>query len=156
MHKGAWLGPGVVLGTESKEHEGTIIPCSAIWVVINDRLWRCAPQQLRKASEREHSEHVLQQARPWTFESISKNLTLGQYRNVAEEQHPDDDAMDEEDPQNAGQHVPSDTDMMFESDDKEDGPPKEPPTFGVKLTPEQVRLRRKRQMIKDGPRKRLH
>ena len=155
MHKGAWLGPGVVLGTESKEHEGTIVPCSVIWIVINDRLWRCAPQQLRKASEREHSEHVLQQARPWTFENISKNLILGQYRNVAEEQHPDDDAMDEEDPQNEGQHVPSDTDMMFESDDKEDGPPKEPPTFGVKLTPEQVRLRRKRQMIKDGPRKRL-
>ena len=49
MQKGTWYGPGTVLGTETRNGE----PISIIWVVMNGRLWRCAPQQLRKASERE-------------------------------------------------------------------------------------------------------
>ena len=95
-------------------------------MVINDRLWRCAPQQLRRASEREHSEQILQQARPWTFENISKNLILGQYRNVAAEPYPDADAQDEEDPTNQGQEVPEDIDL-----DDEDMPPEEPPDLQI-------------------------
>jgi len=61
LHKGAWIGPGIVLGTESREHEGVVFPTDVIWVVINDRLWRCAPEQLRRASEREHAEQTLNQ-----------------------------------------------------------------------------------------------
>ena len=98
-NKGAWIGPGTALGTESRQVGDNIIPCSVVWVVINDRLWRCAPEQIRRASEREHSEHILQQVRPWTFENISKNLILGQYRNVAEEPHPEAPDLDMEDPE---------------------------------------------------------
>ena len=59
IHKGAWYGPGMVLGTESEQFEGTVVPSAVVWVVINDRLWRCAPEQIRRSSERENSEHML-------------------------------------------------------------------------------------------------
>ena len=52
IHQGAWFGPATVLGTESKVHEGTVVPSAIVWVIVNDRLWRCAPQQLRRSSER--------------------------------------------------------------------------------------------------------
>ena len=124
LHKGAWIGPGVILGTESKEVNGNIFPCSIIWVVINDRLWRCAPEQIRRSSEREHSEHVLKQVRPWTFEDISKNLILGQFRNVAEEEHPEEQDVDMNNPENAGVE-PENEDSENEDHDQE-LPPAEP------------------------------
>ena len=111
VNKGAWIGPGVVLGTESRQTGDRVIPCSVIWVVVNDRLWRCAPEQVRRSSERERAEHVLRQARPWTFEDISKNLILGQYRNVAEEPCPQEPDMDETNPENEGQALDEDEEM---------------------------------------------
>ena len=124
LHKGAWIGPGIVLGTESREHEGVVFPTAIVWVVINDRLWRCAPEQLRRASEREHAEQTLNQVRPWTFENISRNLILGQYRNVAAEPLPEPEHLDIHDPANEGQPAPEDMD-----EDDEDMPehPLEPP-----------------------------
>ena len=124
LHKGAWIGPGIVLGTESREHEGVVFPTAVVWVVINDRLWRCAPEQIRRASEREHAEQTLNQVRPWTFENISRNLILGQYRNVAAEPFPDPENLDDQNPENEGQLPPEDMD-----EDDEDMPehPLEPP-----------------------------
>ena len=124
IHKGVWLGPGVVLGTESREHEGNVLPCAIVWVVISDRLWRCAPEQVRRASEREHAEETLKQTRPWTFENISKNLILGQYRNVAAEGFPSPEELDEEHPQNEGQPIPEEeeiSDEEFRDEDEEMG-----------------------------------
>ena len=95
IHKGAWYGPGMVLGTESKHYEGTVVPSAVVWVVINDRLWRCAPEQIRRSSERENSEYILQQPKPWTFENVTQGLILGQYRDLTQDEHPEGDADEE-------------------------------------------------------------
>ena len=120
LHKGSWLGPGVVLGTESRELEGNIYPSAVIWVVINDRLWRCAPEQVRRASEREHADHLLRQHRPWTFEGMTKNLTLGQYRDLTQDPGPeqpyDHEAPDPEDEGQAPQEDEPDADIPMEVD----------------------------------------
>ena len=88
IHKGAWYGPATVLGTETRTENGQATPGNIVWIIISDRLWRCAPQQLRRASEREHAQHVLTQERPWTFEGITGTLALGQYRNIVAEPYP--------------------------------------------------------------------
>ena len=89
IHKGAWFGPATVLGTESRIEDGVATPGKIVWIVISDRLWRCAPQKLRRASELEHSQHLLMQHKPWTFENITSNIAIGQYRDIAPEATPD-------------------------------------------------------------------
>jgi hypothetical protein len=79
---------------------------------------------LRRASEREHAKQTLNQVRPWTFENISRNLILGQYRNVAAEPFPDPENLDEQNPENEGQPAPED--MEVDDDDVPDQP-MEPP-----------------------------
>ena len=54
LHRGAWFGPATVFGTESKVENGAVTPGNIVSVIVSDRLWRCAPQQLRRASEGEH------------------------------------------------------------------------------------------------------
>jgi hypothetical protein len=88
IHKGAWFGPATVLGTETRIENGQATPGNIVWIIISDRLWRCAPQQLRRASEREHSQHLLLQPKPWTFENITSDIVLGQYRDVTKEPRP--------------------------------------------------------------------
>ena len=44
---------------------------------------------MRRASEREHSQHLLTQEKPWTFENITKTIVLGQYRDISGEEFPD-------------------------------------------------------------------
>ena len=132
LHKGAWIGPGIVLGTESREHDGVMFPSAVVWVVVNDRLWRCAPEQVRRASEREHAEQTLTQVRPWTFENISRNLVLGQYRNVATEPFPNEENFDVQNPENEGQAVPDDMDI---DDDEMPEQPMEP-SSGIKRLPD--------------------
>ena len=91
LHKGAWFGPATVLGTETKLEHGAATPSNVVWIIISDRLWRCAPQQLRRASEREHSQFLLTQQKPWTFENVSSTLVHGQYRDITEEGFPDEE-----------------------------------------------------------------
>jgi hypothetical protein len=96
LNKGAWYGPAVVLGTETTELDGERVPGSIIWVVVNGRLWRCAPQQLRRASEREVAEETLMQRRPWTFENIVKDMHIHEYTDVTGEQPPPEEPEEEE------------------------------------------------------------
>ena len=53
-HKGAWLGPATVLaqemGRSQKQHEEAH---GTVWIVVQGRLLRCAPEHLRRLSERE-------------------------------------------------------------------------------------------------------
>ena len=87
VHKGQWLGPAKVLGTETKKNpDGTLAPASVIWVIVKGRLWRCAPQQLRRASERELAEEKLKQKRPWTFENMTKDIVIGEYSDIRDEE----------------------------------------------------------------------
>ena len=105
LHRGAWYGPATVLGTESKIEDGVVTPSSIVWVIVSDRLWRCAPQQLRRASEREHAQHLLTQDKPWTFENITKTLVLGSFRDVTGDGAPDEGEIEE------GNPVPGDEEM---------------------------------------------
>jgi hypothetical protein len=81
LHRGAWFGPATVLGTESKREGDIITPTNIVWIVIGDRLWRCAPEQLRRASEREVAQRTLEQPKPWTFEQASGTLAKGNFRD---------------------------------------------------------------------------
>ena len=49
LNRGQWYGPGDVLGTEASVTEDNRQAGSVIWVVVNGRLWRCAPSQLLTA-----------------------------------------------------------------------------------------------------------
>ena len=53
-HKGAWLGPVTVLaqemGRSQEQHEEAH---GTVWIVVQGRLLRCAPEHLRHLSERE-------------------------------------------------------------------------------------------------------
>ncbi len=91
LNKGAWYGRSVVLGTETVITSEQSVPSSIVWVVVNGRLWRCAPQQLRRASERELAEETLMQRRPWTFENIVKEIHFHEYHDLTEEENPPED-----------------------------------------------------------------
>ena len=62
LHRGAWYGPATILGTETKvSAEGVSEPGSVVWVVINDRLWRCSvPDQtgIRTRTRAAHADAV--------------------------------------------------------------------------------------------------
>ena len=88
LHKGAWYGPGTILGTETKLNNGVSEPGAIIWVVMNDRLWRCANSHVRRGSDREVAEQLLLQQRPWTFENIVSNLQLGTYKDITNDPEP--------------------------------------------------------------------
>ena len=53
-HKGAWLGPATVLaqemGRSQEQHEEAH---GTVWIVVQGRLLRCAPEHLRHLSDRE-------------------------------------------------------------------------------------------------------
>ena len=53
-HKGAWLGPATVLaqekGRSQEQHEEAH---GTVWIVVQGRLMRCAPEHLRHLSERD-------------------------------------------------------------------------------------------------------
>ena len=118
IHKGAWYGPATILGTETRIENGVATPGSIVWIIISDRVWRCAPQQLRRASAREHAQHLLLQQKPWTFENITRNLVVGSYRDVSGEGAPEED----EDIPEGDLPVQEDLDDMSEQPD-EDEPP---------------------------------
>jgi hypothetical protein len=89
LHKGAWFGLATALGTESRIEDNRVVPGNIVWVIVSDRLWRCAPQQLRRASEREAATHLLTQAKPWTFENITRTLVIGDFRDIVNDEVPD-------------------------------------------------------------------
>ena len=52
-HKGAWVGPATVLSQEmSRSQEGHEEAHGTVWIVVQGRLLRCAPEHLRHLSER--------------------------------------------------------------------------------------------------------
>ena len=117
----------------SKIENDIVVPGNVVWIIISDRLWRCAPQQLRRASEREHAQHLLLQPKPWTFENITRTIAIGQYRDVSneefpEEQNPEEGDVEEqivEDMQDAPEGVPDNRPRRQRSETaEEENPPK--------------------------------
>lgn len=53
---GCFQGPARILAIETKrDNEGNLTPKSSVWLVRGRRLIKCAPEQLRPASEREET-----------------------------------------------------------------------------------------------------
>ena len=78
-HKGAWLGPATVLapekGRSQEQHEEAH---GTVWIVVQGRLMRCAPEHLRHLSEREslsldRDKGVEERARTFTLYRISSS-----------------------------------------------------------------------------------
>ena len=69
--KGRFLGPARVLATETRRSEsGELRPGSSVWLVRGRQLLKCAPEQLRHASQREELIEALSEDKnkkiPWT------------------------------------------------------------------------------------------
>ena len=66
-HKAAWLGPATVLaqekGRRQEQHEEAH---GTVWIVVQGRLMRCAPEHLRHLSERESLSLDREKARTFT------------------------------------------------------------------------------------------
>ena len=88
LNRGQWYGPGVVLGTETSVAGTNLHAGSVVWVVVNGRLWRCAPSQLRHGTDRERAQQELIGKTPWTFQNILKDITIGEHTDVRKEEEP--------------------------------------------------------------------
>ena len=90
-----WYGPGRVLATETRTdamgHERK--PSHVIWIVTHGRLKRCAPEQLRHASEREKAiaEGADAPTAAWTFHGLTTTLFKGEYEILDDRVFPEDE-----------------------------------------------------------------
>ena len=86
--QGRFLGPARILATETKrDAQGALRPGSAVWCVRGRTLIKCAPEQLRPASQRELLVESLVEADgvPWTFTRVSQSIGGNQYEDVSAE-----------------------------------------------------------------------
>ena len=87
---GGYLGPARVLVTETKrEPDGQLRKGSAVWVIRGRRLLKCAPEQLRHATQREELlEHLSkdeEQQAPWTLPRMVQQLGGQEYEDISQE-----------------------------------------------------------------------
>ena len=76
--RATWLGPGTVLATETRaERDGTRRPASIVWIILNGRLYRCSPQQVRRRSLREVEEKRLTPPEAGRSRASFRASTLG-------------------------------------------------------------------------------
>ena len=86
--RGRFLGPARILATESrKDADGTLRPGSAVWCIRGRQLIKCAPEQLRPASEREEMLDSLARqggelSTPWTFTKLAEEIGGNQYEDA--------------------------------------------------------------------------
>ncbi|CAE7337278.1 unnamed protein product [Symbiodinium sp. KB8] len=84
INGGRWYGPGRVVATETRSDCFGLErrPMKVVWISSVGRLKRCAPDQLRHASEREAilAEEASEKVTPgWTFHSLLKGLDKGSF-----------------------------------------------------------------------------
>ena len=87
---GRFLGPARILATESRRTEdGSIKPGGSVWLVKGRSLLKCAPEQLRRATEREELIEALsdpaQQKLTWTFHSVAEEIGGTRYEDLTED-----------------------------------------------------------------------
>ena len=84
-----WYGPARVLACETKlEEDGiTRAPTTIVWFIAQGRLKKAHSSQLRHASEREKeiAESTLAPTLPWTFTSLGRTLSQGQFEDLTVE-----------------------------------------------------------------------
>ena len=89
-----WYGPGRVLATETRTDGAgeQRKPAHIVWIVTHGRLKRCAPEQLRHASERERllAENSEAPATTWTFHSLAQTLYKGEFEILDQHVFPED------------------------------------------------------------------
>lgn len=98
---GGYLGPARVLVTETKrETDGQLRKGSAVWVIRGRRLLKCAPEQLRHATQREELlEHLSkdeEQQAPWTLPRMVQQLGGQEYEDISHETPEDKPSVVEE------------------------------------------------------------
>ena len=120
---GQWYGPAVVLGTENvpQNQYDSPQPDCVVWVVINGRLWRCAPSQLRRASERERHAATTDETYPWTFHKIVRKLNqTRQFTDVVDEGEPHGESVELEHQDGVEFREEDDEQRRFEEEIMED------------------------------------
>ena len=83
--KGRFLGPARILATETRRDEsGALRPGSAVWLVRGRQLVKCAPEQLRHASQREELVEALSEDNkiPWTFTKVASEIGGNQFEDA--------------------------------------------------------------------------
>ncbi|CAE7688746.1 RE1 [Symbiodinium sp. CCMP2592] len=85
--QGRFLGPARILATETrKSTNGELAPGGAVWLVRGRALIKCAPEQLRRATEREEILEGLSaqngQATPWTFTQVASSIGGNQFQDA--------------------------------------------------------------------------
>ena len=97
VQRASWLGPGMVLATETRvEETGHRRPASIVWVVLNGRLYRCSPQQVRRCSLREVADEEATAERPWTFEGTLSNIEKGDCTDLTGQEEPPEEEVEVE------------------------------------------------------------
>ena len=84
---GRFLGPARILATETRrDPDGGLRAGSCVWLVKGRSLLKCAPEQLRRATEREELVEALtaptEGATPWTFHSVAKEIGGNKYEDI--------------------------------------------------------------------------
>ena len=87
---GRFLGPARVLATETRRSEdGTAKPGGSIWLVKGRNLLKCAPEQLRRASQREELLESLsdpgEQRMSWTFHTVANEIGGTRYEDISDQ-----------------------------------------------------------------------
>ena len=86
--QGRFLGPARILATETRQSkDGELSPGGAVWLVRGRSLIKCAPEQLRRATEREEILEGLAsqqgQATPWTFTKVAASIGGNQFQDLS-------------------------------------------------------------------------
>ncbi|CAE7632776.1 RE1 [Symbiodinium sp. CCMP2592] len=86
--QGRFLGPARILATETRQSkDGELSPGGAVWLVRGRSLIKCAPEQLRRATEREELLEGLAsqqgQATPWTFTRVASSIGGNQFQDLS-------------------------------------------------------------------------
>ena len=84
---GRFQGPARALAVETRrDDQAQLRPGSAVWCVRGRSLIKCAPEQLRRASEREELVESLTEgsrATPWTFTKVAEEIGGNQYQDAS-------------------------------------------------------------------------
>ena len=85
---GRFLGPARILATETRVAEdGQARPGGAVWLVKDRSLLKCAPEQLRRATEREELLESLgdpaQQRMSWTYHTVANEIGGNRYEDIS-------------------------------------------------------------------------
>ncbi|CAE7239180.1 RE1 [Symbiodinium sp. CCMP2592] len=90
---GRFLGPARILATESRRDEaGNIRPGGSVWLVKGRSLLKCAPEQLRRATDREELVEALasttEGATPWTFQTVAEQIGGNRFEDLSSDLPP--------------------------------------------------------------------